>query len=296
MPTPEEVSDKFIKVVLARSGGGILGLARNFRIIDSDRSGTLSFPEFKVAMTKFRVGLNPEELKILFDHYDGDNSGTLEFNEFLKGLRSRLSEQRRALTEQAFVAMDTDGSGEIDFEDLKDKYDTSHHPKVKSGEITKKQAIDEFIKMFEGDKGNMDSTVTKAEWMDYHAGLSANIDTDDEFGILMSKNWGIEYIPKANIDRLMITIKEKAESKSGNKSAKKVAHDTFKFFDTDGSKSIEMPEFIKAMESFGAGLNDKELTTLFKMFDHDASGTISYDELVNSFWGVNFCAIKYFIL
>jgi Ca2+-binding EF-hand superfamily protein len=282
MPTPDEVSEKFCKVVFARSGGGILGLARNFRIIDSDRSGTLTMAEFKTAMTKFRVGLNPEELKILFEHYDRDNSGTLEFDEFLKGLRSRLSEQRRALSEQAFTVMDTDGSGEIDFEDLKDKYDTSHHPKVKSGEMTKKEAIDEFIKMFEGDKGDMNSSVTKQEWMDYHAGISANIDTDDEFGMLMAKNWGIEYIPRANIDRLLAIIREKAEAKSGTKSAKKVAHDIFKFFDTDSSQTIEMGEFVKAMESFGAGLNDKELITLFKMFDHDSSGTIEYDELVNS--------------
>jgi Ca2+-binding EF-hand superfamily protein len=284
MPTAEEVNEKFMKVVFSRSGGGILGLARNFRIIDSDHSGQLTLAEFKNAMTKFRVGLNAQEIEILFNHYDRDHSGTLAFDEFLKGLRAKLSDQRRALAEQAFIAMDSNGSGEIDFEDLKDKYDVSHHPKVRSGDWTKKQAIDEFIKNFEGDKGDGNSVTTKQEWMDYHAGLSANVDTDDEFGIMMANNWGIEYIPKQNIDNLFRIIKEKAEQKSGTKAPKRVAQDIFKFFDSNNSHTIDYPEFEKAMESFGAGLNEKETKTLFRMFDRDESGTIEYDELVNQIW------------
>jgi calcyphosin len=285
MPTAEEVNQKFMDVVNSRSGGGILGLARNFRIIDSDRSGFLSLPEFKNAMKKFRVGLTDAEVEILFNLYDADRSGNLEFGEFLKGLRSRLSPQRRALVEQAFLKMDTNHSGEIDYDDLKDHYDVRQHPKVMSGEWTKKQAIDEFIGMFEGDKGDGNKKITKEEWTDYHAGLSSNIDTDDEFGILMANNWGIEFIPKKNIDALFEIIREKAEQKSGKKTAKRVAEDIFKFFDKNGSKEIDFNEFKEAMASFGAGLNDKELITLFRMFDHDGSGEISYQELIDLVWG-----------
>lgn len=281
MPTAEEVNAKFLNVVLSRSGGGILGLARNFRIIDRDGSGQLSLNEFKVAMTKFRIGLKPEEVKILFDYYDRDHSGSLAFDEFLRGLRSKLSPQRRALAEQAFIKMDTDKSGQVDFNDLMEHYDTSFHPKVRSGEWTKKQALDEFIKGMEGDSGEINSVITKDEWMDYHAGLSSNIDTDDEFGMLMAKNWGIEYVPEGQIQAILAIIKEKAEQKSGTKAPKRVAQDIFKYFDTDGTKSIDYKEFTQAMESFGAGLNDKETTTFFRMFDHDNSGSIEYEELLN---------------
>jgi len=277
-PTPEEVNDKFMTVVMKRSGGGILGLARNFKIIDRNGSGSLDQKEFAVAMTKFRIGLTKEETKVLFAFYDKDDSGTVEFTEFLKSLRSKLSEQRRELTEQAFDAMDVDGSGEINFDDLKDKYDVSRHPKVIQGEWTKKQAIDEFIKIFEGDEGNKDGVVTKEEWMDYHAGLSSNIDTDDAFGMMMARNWGIEFIPQAKLDQLMETIRSKCKSKGNN--PKKVALDTFKFFDTNNSKTISYDEFEKAMEKFSGGLNPLELKTFFGIFDHDNSGEIEYDELV----------------
>jgi len=281
-PTPEEVNQKFLDVVLKRSGGGILGLARSFRIIDRDRSGVLSIDEFTNAMSKFKVGLTKEESRILFNLYDKDGSGSLEFDEFLKGLRSKLSPQRKELAEQAFDAMDVDKSGELDYNDLKTKYDTSKHPKVISGEITPEQAINEFIKVFEGDSGDGNSVVTKEEWMDYHAGLSANIDTDDQFGIMMANNWGIEYIPQAQLKALLEIIKNKCEQKGGN--PKQNAVKTFKFFDTNGTKTIDYNEFEKAMESFGAGLNPKELKTLFGIFDHDNSGEIEYDELVNVVW------------
>jgi len=277
----EEVNKKFIDTVMKRSGGGVLGLARNFRIIDKDRSGTLTFPEFKVALTKFQVPLNPDEMRILFDFYDRDKGGTVDFNEFMKGLRSKLSPQRKELTLQAFAVMDTDGSGEITFHDLKGRYDTSKHPKVLAKEWTHEQAINEFLKMFEGDSASINSVVTKDEWLDYHAGLSANIDEDDAYGLLMSANWGIKYVPKEVVDRIMKTIRTKAEQKgAGNKNPKRVAHDIFKYFDTNNTKTIDYEEFSKAMDSFGAGLDAKELKTFFGMFDSDGSGEISYDELL----------------
>jgi len=281
MADAKAVNDKFITNINKRSGGGILGLARNFRIIDKDRSGQLSVDEFLLAMKKFRLGLTPEESKVLFAFYDKDSSGTLAFEEFLRGLRSRMSEQRRELTEQAFDAMDADGSGEIDSNDLKDKYDTSKHPKVLTGEMTSEEVINEFITNFEGSEGDGNSVVTKEEWMDYHVGLSSNIDHDDAFGMMLARNWGIEYIPQENLKKILEIMKNKATQKSGIKAPKRVAMDTFKFFDSNNSKAIEYNEFEKAMESFGAGLNPKEMKTLFGMFDHDNSGEISYEEMVN---------------
>ena len=60
---------------------------------------------------------------------------------------------------------------------------------MKSGEWTHEQACEEFLMAFEGDDGNKDGKVTLTEFMDYHAGLSSNIDEDDAFGIMMAANW-----------------------------------------------------------------------------------------------------------
>jgi Ca2+-binding EF-hand superfamily protein len=192
-----------------------------------------------------------------------------------------MAPQRKALVDQAFDLFDTDHSGELSVDDLVAKYDTSRHPKVRSGEWTAKQAVQEFLNVFEGEGGDKNNVVSRQEWHDYHTGLSANIDHDDEFGIMMSNNWGIEYVPKAEVEKIMQIIRDKAAQKGGDKNPKRKAAEMFKFFDTNGTNTIDYKEFCKAMESFSSGLNEKALKTLFKMFDGDGSGEIEYAELVN---------------
>merc|ERR1712093_947771 len=149
----EEINDKFVSIVSKRTGGGgILGLSRNFKIIDRDGSGTLTIDEFVLAMKKFQVGLTDEESETLFKYYDskGEGDGKLDFDEFLKGLRGKMNDVRRELCEQAFTEMDRDNSGELDLADVVDKYKTNKHPKVMAGEWAHEQACEEFLMAFEG--------------------------------------------------------------------------------------------------------------------------------------------------
>jgi len=277
----EEINDRFIEIISKRAGGGILGLSRNFKIIDRDGGGTLDADEFVLAMKKFQAGFTDEESKTLFAYYDskGEGDGKLDFDEFLKGLRGKMNDMRRELVEQAFTAMDVDGSGELDLADVTNKYNTSKHPKVLAGEWTHEQACEEFLSAFEGEGGEAgDGKVTLQEFMDYNQSLSSNIDEDDAFGMMMAANWGIEFVPKKEIKEIFEIIKSKSEAKGGGK---KAAEKSFKYFDTDGSGEISMDEFTKAMMTFNASLSQPQLNTMFGMFDQDNSGTISISELID---------------
>jgi len=286
MPSAKEteVNDKFVSLIAARSGGGILGLSRNFRIIDKDRSGQLSKDEFKLALKKFRIALEEDEKDILFNMYDEDNSGSLAFDEFLKGLRGKMSQQRRELTEQAFAKMDKDGSGQIDFKDLETTFDTSKHPKVISGEMTHQQVINEFLNEFDGASGDNNNVVTLEEFMDYHVGLSSNIDHDDAYGEMLARNWGITYIPKRELNGILEAMRAKCKQKStASKSEKAVAKDILKKFDLNGSGEIDYKEFQNALKEMGGdGFKEIYVETLFGMFDHDNSGEISTEEVLNT--------------
>jgi hypothetical protein len=72
-----------------------------------------------------------------------------------------------------------DGSGYITASDLKVVYNVNMHPKVISGDITEDEAFLEFLANF-GDKNN-DGNITKEEWNDYYAAVSASIDGDEQF-------------------------------------------------------------------------------------------------------------------
>ena len=62
---------------------------------------------------------------------------------------------------------------------MKVVYNVNMHPKVISGDITQDEAFLEFLANF-GDKNN-DGTITKEEWNDYYAAVSASIDGDEHF-------------------------------------------------------------------------------------------------------------------
>ena len=85
---------------------------------------------------------------------------------------------------------DHDGSGLITSADLRVKFDTSHHPKVNSGEMTDEEVFVQFLASF-GDR-NGDGVITKQEWDDYYAAVSANVDNDSHFVALMKQAWKLE--------------------------------------------------------------------------------------------------------
>jgi len=85
------------------------------------------------------------------------------------------------------VKFDVTGDGVITAADLRACYSCASHPKVISGEITEDEAFLEFLANF-GDKNN-DGMITKTEWNDYYASVSASIDNDDHFVQLMTNAW-----------------------------------------------------------------------------------------------------------
>uniref|UniRef100_A0A8C5T9T5 Calcyphosine like n=1 Tax=Malurus cyaneus samueli TaxID=2593467 RepID=A0A8C5T9T5_9PASS len=139
---------------LAKGSAGIKGLGRVFRIIDSNRSRTLDFKEFQRGLRNYAVMINKEEAQELFRIFDKDGSGTIDFDEFLVTLRPPMSNARKEIIMQAFQKLDKTGDGVITIEDLRGVYN-----------------------------------VTTEEFMNYYAGVSASIDTDIYFIVMMKNAW-----------------------------------------------------------------------------------------------------------
>ena len=56
--------------------------------------------------------------------------------------------------------------------------------------MTKDDIFNEFLEAF-GDKDG-DGTVTKDEWYEYYAAVSASVDDDEYFVTMMNNAWGLE--------------------------------------------------------------------------------------------------------
>lgn len=98
----EQVLERLRQRLAQRGGRGILGLARQFKIMDDDNSKLLEYPEFTKAMHDYRVELSDREVQLLFNYVDRDNSGAVDYDELLRAVRGPMNEFRRRLVRQAF--------------------------------------------------------------------------------------------------------------------------------------------------------------------------------------------------
>lgn len=64
------------------------------------------------------------------------------------------------------------------------------HPKFKSGEMSEAQILNEFLSSF----GDVDKNgkVSRSEWNDYYAAVSASVDNDEHFILIMKNAWKLE--------------------------------------------------------------------------------------------------------
>lgn len=190
--------EKCRALALSRGNGGILKIGKAFKIFDDDRSGNLNQEEFKKGLNEWcrqiqdeTKRLTEQELTEVFQKFDKDGGGTISYNEFLRQLRGPMSSTRKNLIDLAFKKMDKTGDEQITIADLKGVYNAKRHPEVMSGEKTEAEVLTKFLHTFESDSSSPDvepsgdGVVTREEFENYYAGVSASIDQDIYFDLVM---------------------------------------------------------------------------------------------------------------
>ena len=186
----DEIKQKVIDLCRKRSANGLRGLRVMFKAMDRNRNGTLSPVEFKYAMRDYGLNISEIEVTQIVKHFDTNGDGMLSFDEFLRAIRGSLNERRRDLVHQAYKVLDKDGSGQVTIKDIEMAYDTSFHPDFQSGRKTREQVLRDFMTVWETHK--KDGIVTIEEFEDYYKDISASIDEDDYFELMIRNAWHME--------------------------------------------------------------------------------------------------------
>ena len=188
---------RFREKVKQRGARGMIGLQRLFKIMDDDGSKSLNEYEFGKAIHDFRVEMPEEQIHALFDAFDFNDDGTVNYDEFLRSVRGEMNEFRRELVLRAFTRLDRDGSGVADIEDVRGIYNAAQHPDVVQGKKSEDQILMEFLETFEAHHNlktgsAKDATVTADEFIEYYNNISASIDDDMYFELMINNAWNVK--------------------------------------------------------------------------------------------------------
>jgi len=190
----ESLAVKLKEKLATRGARGIIGLQRQFKIMDDDNSKSLNKYEFSKAMNDYMLNFTQAQIGALFDYFDVDGNGTVSYDEFLRSIRGPMNMARKKMVAQAFKKLDKDGNGWIDINDVRGVYKADKHPDVKAGKKTEDQILQEFLETFETAHAmrNNDApnyVVTKEEFDEYYNNVSASIDDDMYFMTMMNNAW-----------------------------------------------------------------------------------------------------------
>ena len=188
---PEDIVDKVRKKIVERGGSnGIRSISKLLAIMDNNGDHRLSKDEFYYGLRDYGINLNPTELEQVFLYFDRDGNGFIDITEFLVGIKGDLSPRRKKMVQMAFNLLDKDGSGAISVDEMLSVYDLTWHPEVRAGKLTVKEAAKEFMATWE--KGqNKDGNITFEEFEDYYKEVSASIDDDNYFELMIRNAWRI---------------------------------------------------------------------------------------------------------
>lgn len=121
----------------------------------------------------------------------------MNFDEFLRHVVGEMNPTRKQFVAQAFAKLDRDGSGEVDKHDVTGIYDPSNHPDVKAGKKTGEEVLADFLDTFEihssiQNPGTYNSRVSLDEFTEYYNNISANIDDDEYFKLMITNAWKLD--------------------------------------------------------------------------------------------------------
>lgn len=205
---------QFREKVLERGGSaGIHSLSRIFRLMDTNDDRRIGVEELQMALEHYGLPLSRDESEKLIHTIDKDKSGKVSITEFLLAIRGTINQRRQQMIDMAYGVLDKTGNGVITIDDIVGTYNVKHDPDVLAGTIPPDQALETFLSQF--DTIDKDGVVSKKEFTDYYRNVSASIDNDDYFELMIRNAWHIPggegWCENTSNARVLVVFKDRSQ-------------------------------------------------------------------------------------
>merc|ERR1740138_1156872 len=110
-------------------------------------------------------------------------------DEFLMAMQGTINQRRQQLIQMAYKVLDKNGNGMVTIDDTAACYSSGHDPDVLAGRLHQDAALENFLAQY--DTIDRDGIVTMKEFTEYYRNISASIDNDDYFELMIRNAWHI---------------------------------------------------------------------------------------------------------
>lgn len=211
-----------VRASIRRHGAvGINGIGRKFRIVDDSGDGHIQASEFAKAMSELGFRFPDHEMQALFNVFDDNQDGKINYEEFLGAVRPPMTIKRKRLVQKIFEMLDLNKNGILTPSDLKARFRPQGDPRVQNREMTAEQVAREFLSTFDVFDGN--GEVGLEEFTKYYQGVSASIDDDSYFELMLRNAW--HYAGGQGASQCTSILHVLAEHTDGSQEVVEVAND-----------------------------------------------------------------------
>lgn len=276
-----------------------LTLEMLFRAADVETKGFVYVEEFRMFLSKLKLGLSQAEINKLLHLFDEEWTGCVKKDDYLLCLAaynvnsekpndkirnlsqdslmnfSRVLIDKRFSSEEAFKSIDTKKSGAFSAEQLSDFY-----KKLVPG-ISKKERAALFFSMDFEQTGQIE----KSRFIDLIEKstkvINDRLHGDDGFGTLTSSISGIREKSVGNEKSQFLSTIDKFEKKINGPFTK--LHESLVMSCKNPETGINFQQVVEALHTFGDFLSLHEQFVVFRGLDINRNGNICFEDLIETF-------------
>jgi Ca2+-binding EF-hand superfamily protein len=189
--------DRFKAQVIQRGTRGIIGLKRQFKILDDENDGTLDMANFQKGLEDYNILVEFRDLQVIYDTFNIYGTTNIDYVQLLKHIIGDLSEFRGGKVELAWRKVSANQSDFLTWEEISFTFNASRHPAVKAGYVSEEEIQYDFEETFKALHSVYhsflpDQSVTKDEFFEYFRILSSTVPNDKVFDMILTGVWNVD--------------------------------------------------------------------------------------------------------
>ena len=304
----EESVDELRCQLGSRGLHGFRLLSRCFVVNDLRCTGEVDAAAAERVLAKAGLFLPKQEMTQLCRSLPPAADGvSCRYADLLQAVRGSLSPRRLRCLQLVLDKLQRDSGappGHVAVAAVLAAFDASQHPHVCSGSRSEQQLRDELSLALDGTGQQAAAAaaqlLTEAEFLEAWAGISCGWSGSDAvFCAMLERCFSVSEPRSASASASLLggirhMLRERTAARgSGPRTESEKLRLMLKWWDLDGSGSVDFAQFSSALQRFGLVLDDGSRAALFQAFDPAGSGRIDYalfvatlyeEDIVSTYW------------